>query len=103
MIDTVAAETTDVLDPFTRAIYLEVPSSKLVLFQAFFELFEGVALVRTLNVKRSLVCVLTTLDLSAQCFTILEALRSIIEWRQVGRPDEASRELGEEFFEKTER
>ena len=90
----------DELDEWTRAIYLEVPSAQIVLFQAYFELFEGLGIVRTLSVRRSLICILTTRDCTAECFRVLSALHSEIPWRQITRPEEAVRELYLGYFGK---
>ena len=100
--DTVLHDTAlvDNLDEWTRAIYLEVPSAKIVLFQAYFELFEGLGIVRTLSVRRSLVCVLTTRDCLQDCFRVLSALRPEIPWRQVARPEEAVQQLYLGYFGK---
>ncbi|NDC37925.1 MAG: DUF4911 domain-containing protein [Proteobacteria bacterium] len=88
----------DPLDDMTRVIYLEVPSAQIVQFQAFFEIFEGVGIVRTLSVRKSLVCILTTADCLAECFRILAALAATIPWRQVVRPEEATKELYLGYF-----
>jgi len=69
------------LDPHTWGIYLEVPGSKVVLLQALFELYEGLGTVRTIDIKRSLVCVMTTNTLLEQCLSALQELRSEVPWR----------------------
>ena len=69
------------LDPHTCAFYLHLPGSKVVLLQAFFELYEGLATVRTIDIRRSLVCVLTTPQLAQECRNALEALRDQNPWR----------------------
>lgn len=93
-------ELVDSLDEITRAIYLEVPSAQVVMFQAFFEIFEGVGIVRTLSIRKSLICVLTTADCLAECFRILKALSNAIQWRQVVRPEEATQQLYLGYFGK---
>ena len=87
----------DKLDEHTVALYLEVPGSMIVELQAYFELYEGIGIVRTLSVKKSLVCVLTTVDMQEDCIELLNALRNNAEnripWRAVERPDEETRLL----------
>ena len=99
MIDSASA-LLDQIDDFTTAIYLEVPGSKVVLFQAYFELFEGLGLVRTLSIKRSLVCILTTPDLTSTCLEVLSAIQERVPWRMVARPPEAEAQLYIGYFAK---
>jgi len=83
----------DRLDEQCTAIYLEVPGSQIVNLQAYFEIHEGIAVVRTISVSRSLVCLLTTPSMLDTCLAILEAIRHNILWRFVAKPNEADREL----------
>lgn len=78
----------DALDDVTRVVYLEIPPSKVALFQAHFELYEGVGTVRTLDVRQSLVCVMTTQDMLTDCLSVLESLRESIPWRAAPIPTE---------------
>jgi hypothetical protein len=95
-----SAAMVDTLDEYIRAIYLQVPSAQVVLFQAFFELFEGVGIIRTLSIRKSLICILTTRDCLDECFRILNALSSQLQWRQVERPEEATQQLYLGYFGK---
>ncbi|RIL05628.1 MAG: hypothetical protein DCC75_11510 [Proteobacteria bacterium] len=70
-------------DGVARVIYLEIPRSQVVLFQAFFEHFEGLAVVRTLDANKGLLCVITTSTQLAACLDALETLRPEVRWRQV--------------------
>ena len=88
----------DFIDTGTCAFYLVVPSEKVVLLQAFFELYEGLGIVRTLNLRKSLVCVLTTPSVMDDCRRALEAIRSMIPWSPVPRPEEADRQLYLGYF-----
>lgn len=90
----------DQLDDYTCAIYLEVPGSKVVLFQGYFELFEGLGLVRTLSIRKSLICVLTTPDLVTTCLQVLEAIKAHVPHRFVSRPKEAEEQLYLGYFAK---
>ena len=90
----------DQLDEYTTAIYLEVPGSKVVLFQGYFELFEGLGLVRTLSIRKSLICVLTTPKLANTCLAVLEAIKTSVPWRIIERPKEADQQLYIGFFSK---
>ena len=90
----------DFLDQECRAIYLEVPGSAIVLLQAYFESYEGVGIIRTLSVKKSLVCILTTASMFEDCCKILHAIRDQVPWRTVPKPEEAQRELYHGYFRK---
>ena len=88
--------TADTIDSQTRAFYFEVPRSKVVFFQALFETYEGIATVRTLNLERSLVCVLTTATLAPLCIELLHAAKKDLEWVPVeGRPKEAEAQVAD--------
>jgi hypothetical protein len=88
----------DVIDAGTWAYYLSVPSEKVVLLQALFELYEGLGVVRTLNLRKSLVCVLTTPLVGEDCRRALEAMRALVPWQSVARPEEAERQLYLGYF-----
>lgn len=69
------------LDEQSTAFFLDVPGSKVVLLQAIFETYEGVALVRTLDVKNSLVAIVTTNDFEHEVLDILNDIKENINWR----------------------
>lgn len=71
----------DSLDSCACAFYIEVPTSRMVLLQALLESYEGLATVRTLDPKRSLIAVITTISLLEDCRATLEALQAMIAWR----------------------
>jgi hypothetical protein len=75
---------------------LEVAESKLVLFQAYFEHYEGLAAVRTVDRSRSRVCLLCTRDTFPDCLKALEALQNSIPWRVVSNltPGDLEKYLG---------
>lgn len=74
------------LDEQTYVIYLEVPPSQVVLLQGLFELYEGLGTVRTLDIPRSLVCILTTPSFIEDCIDVLEAIEYTVKCRVVPRP-----------------
>ena len=76
------------LDDHTIALFIEVPVSKVVLFQAYFDIYEGVATVRTLNPAESLICILTTPDMLNWCQRVLVALQPTLEWRTCSKDAE---------------
>lgn len=88
------------LDEHACALYLEVPGPQLVALQGYFETYEGVGLVRTLDIRRSLVCILTTPGMLDDCLKLLEGLESEIGWKAVEHPAgcDAERFLG--YFKK---
>lgn len=82
----------EVLDQEAVVLYLEVPASKVVLLQAYFELYEGVGVVRTLNIRTSLICILTTNSMLNDTLRVLEAIQAATLWKFAPRPSEAERE-----------
>lgn len=82
------------LDEHTWALYLQVDGAQVVLLQALFETYEGLGTVRTLDIRKSLVCILTTPPQLKDCCGALESMRGEIEWRVVPRPPEADNYLG---------
>ena len=70
----------------TVAFYLLVPRSHLILLQAYFELYDGVGTVRTINTPAPVVCVMTTADMADDCMKVLSALRDEIHWTVTERP-----------------
>lgn len=90
----------DVIDEGTRALYLEVPGEKVVMLQALVESHEGIGLVRTLNIRKSLICILTTPSMLEACLDLLNALQPEIGWRFVERPKEAEEQLYLGYFKK---
>lgn len=88
------------LDEETLAVHLEVPGAQVVLLQAYFETHEGLGTVRTIDMKSSHVCVLTTSSQFGDCQALLEAVRKTIHWRPRKAPlgSEAKRYFG--YFRK---
>lgn len=88
----------DQLDSQLTAIYLQVPGSQVVLLQAMFELYEGVAVVRTLSIKKSLVAILTTPSMLKVCEGVLDSIKDQIPWQEIARPAEAVEQLIMGYF-----
>ena len=86
----------DYRDELTPVVYLEVPTPKVVLFQAFFELYEGLGLVRTLDMRKNLLCVITTDSQLAECCNALFELKAQTDWKPANIPsqEEKDRYLG---------
>ena len=93
----------DQLDPHTVAFYLQIPPAKVVLFQGLFELYEGVGTVRTLNLERAIIVVLTTPDLVQTVFDILANVRDYLPSELLPRPKEAEEHLIDGVFSKKAR
>jgi hypothetical protein len=68
------------VDPQGVALYLEVPRSQVVLLQAYFELYDGVGTVRTLQGSAPIVCVLTTPPQLEDCIKVLDAVHEEVHW-----------------------
>jgi hypothetical protein len=69
------------LDDRSAALFVKVPTENVILFQAFIELYDGVAAVRTVDRMNSILCLLTTLDFLEDCRAILDALQPELGWR----------------------
>ena len=70
-----------VIDQHTVAFYLQLDGAQIVLFQAMVESYEGLATVRTVDIERSLISMITTPDQVADCQTLLSSLQPTIPWR----------------------
>lgn len=81
------------IDEHSIAVYLDCPGSHVVLLQAYFDLYEGLGVVRTLDIRRSLVCVLTTPDMLEDCIKSLESIRERVPWRYAIVPPQETKDL----------
>lgn len=85
------------IEPGLDALYIEVPASQIVWLQSLFESYEGAGTVRTMDVQRSLVAILTTPSMRTECERVLNSVRSSMAWRSIV-PD--SHEIARGFREK---
>jgi hypothetical protein len=69
------------IDETGRAIYLYIPTDKVVLLQGYLETYEGIGIVRTISAADSLICIITTEDMASNCVGFLESIRSEINWQ----------------------
>jgi hypothetical protein len=74
------------IDADAVAFYLEVPRSHVVLITVFFELYDGVGTVRTLDKEGAVVCVLTTPSQVQYCIGVLNAIREHVAWVPCSEP-----------------
>jgi Domain of unknown function (DUF4911) len=68
------------LDSDTVILYLKVAGSQVVKFQAFFETYEGIGTVRTIDIRSSLISILTPKDQVADCQRLLSSIKKEIPW-----------------------
>lgn len=73
-------------DTETCLLFLNVPGNQVVLFQAFFELYEGLATVRTIDIRRSEVMLITTPSSLPEVLQILEAIDGTVSWNFIEPP-----------------
>lgn len=88
------------IDKHTSVVYLEVPKNAVVLLQVFFELYDGVAAVRTVQASPEtrtesgkqkgaatggIVCILTTPGQKNACVGLLHSLSARAPWRIITR------------------
>lgn len=83
----------ELIDNHTAVLYLELPGSKVVLLQSAFELAECAGVVRTIDIRESKVCIITTPTMLPEVFEILNGLkdemppiirkRGRVDWRLI--------------------
>ena len=78
------------LDDHSSAIFVYVPPQNVVLFQAFIELYEGLAAVRTVDREGSIVCLIASNDLLDDCRALLDALQPELLWQVAREPSDRS-------------
>ena len=76
-----------VVDENTMVICLELLPAKVVILQGFFELLEGVGILRTLDAEKALVCVITTKSMLSECIGVLNAVKESVLWRIAELPE----------------
>ena len=91
----------DQLDEYCVALYLEVPGSSVVLLQALLESYDGIGVVRTLSIRDSLICLLTTPSEVSSLIDLLNSVHDNLPWRALDhRPPQAEQELFLGYFRK---
>ncbi len=68
------------LDEFAIALFVKLPASKVAFLQSLLETYEGLGTVRTLDVKNSLIAVITTTLQLATCEELLNSVKPIVSW-----------------------
>ena len=68
------------LDDLTIALAIKVPGSRVAFLQSLFESYEGVGSVRTIDIQRGEVIIMTTPDQLAECKQILEDEKEQLKW-----------------------
>ena len=68
------------LDDLTIALAIKVPGSRVAFLQSLFESYEGVGSVRTIDIQRGEVIIMTTPDQLAECKKILEDEKKQLKW-----------------------
>lgn len=81
------------IDGDSVVVYLDCPGTDVVLLQAYFDLYEGLGIVRTLDIRRSLVCILTTPDMLSNCLAALESIQGQIPWKFAPYPSQDIKNL----------
>lgn len=74
-------------DPHTRIFYLRLPAANLVLFQGYFENWEGLGVVRTEDREASIISIITTPSSLSACLEMLTSVKSEIAWAPAAVPD----------------
>jgi hypothetical protein len=75
--------------PGAAAIFIEVAPVDIALLKFIFESYEGLAVVRTLDRHEAIIVVLVSLDFEADFRSLLDSLRSGIDFREIPPPPEA--------------
>ena len=68
------------LDEDTVIFYVTVAGSQVVIFQAIFETYEGIGTVRTIDIRSSLISIITPKDQVANCQRLLGSIKKEIPW-----------------------
>lgn len=76
----------DALDEVTSCIYLKVPEKKVVFMQSIFEIYDGIATVRTLDIKNSLICIIVPNSNLELCLEILNSIKREVGFEFISKP-----------------
>ncbi|MGI6680165.1 MAG: DUF4911 domain-containing protein [Bdellovibrionota bacterium] len=77
----------DALDDKTSGIYLKVPEKKVVMMQSYFEIYDGIATVRTLDIRNSLICIIVPNCNLQICLEILESIKKDVGFEFIKKPE----------------
>lgn len=75
------------LDKLTYAVYFYVPRHQIVYLQSIIELYEGLATLRTINIKKNLMCLITTAEQVNHTKEMLSNVSSEINFREAQKSD----------------
>ena len=70
-------------EDIAKIIYLRVPEENLVLLQGIFESYEGLAIVRTVDVPKSLISIIATKDTLKDTISLLDSIKDLVGWQTV--------------------
>ena len=84
-------EGVETLDESTCAVYIHCPAAYIVDLQSYFEIYESLGVVRTLDSKNSLVGIVTTPSMLEEVEKVLDGLKDIIPWSKTSLPSEELR------------
>jgi hypothetical protein len=79
------------LDQTSCAVYIHCPSAYIVDLQSYFEIYESLGVVRTLDSRNSLVGIITTPTMLPEVEQVLEGLQTVIPWTRASLPSEELR------------
>jgi|GEM_PF-2826926 len=69
------------LDCQCRAVFLEIPPRGVVLLQAVIESYENLGVVRTVDPRQGVICIVTTKSGVTIVLEILDSLKDSVLWR----------------------
>jgi hypothetical protein len=81
------------LDEIACAIYLYCPGDKIVLLQGYFETYEGLGVIRTIDKINSKICIITTRSMLNNCINFLRNIQTEIAWKSSETDDHAANEI----------
>ncbi len=79
------------LDQNTYAVYIHCPGAYIVDLQSYFEIYESLGVVRTIDSRNSLVGIITTPTMLPEVELVLEGLKEVIPWTRASLPSEELR------------
>lgn len=70
-------------DQITQIIYIKTSPKMVVYLQALFEIYESVAIVKTIDVEKSILALITTIDYKELCLNILESVKEYVKFELI--------------------
>jgi len=87
-------------DDICRIIFLNVAGSQVVLLQALFDTTEDIGIVRTIDIKSSLIGIMTITSMLTECASLLTSIQDKVNWRLAEVPPKYLQNRFKGYFKK---